>query len=224
MCGASIPSDSPQCRFCEAKLATVSCPSCFGMMFIGSKHCPRCGAAAAKPAEVTSVGKKCPRCKGEMVLQKLGEVTMLECQHCLGLWLDVATFEKICADREQQSAVLGAATLSTSSRRVSETKVSYIPCPECAVLMNRANFAKYSGVIIDLCKRHGVWFDRDELSRVIEFIRQGGLEFSRAKEKLHLEEARRELEQREYERSELLFDSDGNITGFMSTRGLLKFR
>jgi Zn-finger nucleic acid-binding protein len=227
MCGASVSSDAPQCRYCEARLATVSCPSCFGMMFLGSKHCPRCGAAAAKADEVTSVGKHCPRCKKEMELKTLGDVKLLECASCLGLWLNVATFEKICADREQQAAVLGAATLATSERTIPAGKVSYVPCPECSQLMNRANFARCSGVIVDLCKKHGIWFDRDELSRIIEFIREGGLELSRSKEKAQLEEERRHLEQvrGENQRSEMsaFFDSERSISGIASTRGLLKF-
>src|SRR4029077_14700220 len=104
------------------------------------------------------------------------------------------TFENICADREQQAAVLGAATI-TASPVTAESKVSYVPCPECHLLMNRANFARCSGVVIDLCKQHGVWFDRDELSRIIEFIQAGGLDAARAKEKAQLEEERRRLEQ-----------------------------
>ena len=225
MCGASVSTDAPQCRYCEARLATVSCPSCFGMMFLGSKHCPRCGAAAAKTEEISSEGKKCPRCKAEMISKQLGEARLLECSGCLGLWLTVATFDKICAEREQQSAILGAPTLADSKRTIKEVKVSYIPCPECSVLMNRANFARCSGVIIDLCKRHGVWFDRDELSRIVEFIREGGLEMSRTKEKLQLDEERRRVEQlkSEIDRTERLYDTEGRLTGIVSTRGLLKF-
>ena len=34
----------------ESQLATVACASCFGMMFIGSRHCPHCGAAATDVA------------------------------------------------------------------------------------------------------------------------------------------------------------------------------
>jgi Zn-finger nucleic acid-binding protein len=227
MCGASVSSDAPQCRYCEARLATVSCPSCFAMMFLGSKHCPRCGAAAVQPGDVSNVEKKCPRCKTQMVSKSLGDAVLLECDRCLGLWLNVATFEKICADREHQSAVLGAATIETSNRTIPQGKVSYVPCPECSQLMNRANFARCSGVIVDLCKKHGIWFDRNELSRIIEFIREGGLEMSRTREKMHLEEERRSLEQLkgEVKRSEIsgFFDSERSITGIASTRGLLKF-
>lgn len=192
MCGASVASDAPQCRYCEARLATVACPSCFAMMFLGSKHCARCGAAAAITQPVTSEGKKCPRCRNDMQVKSLGGQTLLECPDCLGLWLDVPTFEKICEEREQHAPVLGAASLNAQS--IGVEKVRYIPCLECKQLMNRANFARCSGVIVDLCKHHGVWFDRDELSRIIEFINKGGLEMARSQEKIQLEEERRELQ------------------------------
>src|SRR5690349_10684869 len=114
MCGASVSSDAPQCRYCEAKLATVSCPKCFGMIFIGSKHCQRCGAATTTPTEKDIKGKNCPRCRTQMQLVSVGETSLIECAKCMGLWLDVETFERICADREQQTAFLGTASLAGS--------------------------------------------------------------------------------------------------------------
>ena len=64
----------------------------------------------------------------------------------------------------------------------------YIPCPECGKLMNRRNFAGCSGIIVDGCKDHGTWFDREELKHTVEFIRTGGLKKSREQEKSRLEE------------------------------------
>jgi Zn-finger nucleic acid-binding protein len=48
--------------------------------------------------------------------------------------------------------------------------VTYLPCPACEQLMNRINFAKRSGVIVDYCKEHGTWFDGGELKRAIAYI------------------------------------------------------
>ena len=59
--------------------------------------------------------------------------------------------------------------------------------------MNRVNFARCSGVVVDVCKAHGTWFDRDELRRIVEFIRAGGLEQARAFELDQLERERRAL-------------------------------
>lgn len=195
-------------------------------MFLGSKHCPRCGAAAARYEEVAA-GKKCPRCRTEMQLVAIGDSKVLECPKCSGLWLNTQAFEKICADKEQQAAVLGSAALAGIDRSVPQTRVSYVPCPECSQLMNRANFARCSGVIIDLCKKHGIWFDRDELSQIVEFIRSGGLDISRSKEKSALEEERRKLQQEQLtldmQRSRFteLGESD-RVSGIASASGLLK--
>ena len=59
--------------------------------------------------------------------------------------------------------------------------------------MNRSNFARSSGVIIDICKQHGVWFDADELPKIIAFINKGGLSRQREKEKMAIEDERRKL-------------------------------
>ena len=229
-CGAASSTDAPACQFCGSRLATVACPSCFAMMFIGSKHCQRCGAAAAVPEVKGAKDRKCPRCKSEMVLVTLGLTTVLECEQCLGLWLDVPSFEKICADREQQSAVLGAASHAPASATRQASKVNYVPCPECTVLMNRVNFARCSGVIVDICKQHGTWFDRDELSRIVEFIHGGGLNASRAKEKIEIAEQRERLRQEQLTASlrgsaglGITDDDDQRLSGIASARGLLKF-
>jgi Zn-finger nucleic acid-binding protein len=198
------------------------------MMFIGSKHCPRCGAAAVVAESTDLQTRLCPRCRIEMQSVVIGVTTLRECSRCDGLWVDVRSFEKICADREQQSAVLG--TASPVPTTVAETsKINYVPCPECSQLMNRINFARCSGVIVDVCKHHGTWFDYEELSRIIEFIRDGGLDASRAKEKVAIAEEREMLRQEQrsldMRRSRTLGPGDHDdhrVTGIASTRDLLK--
>ena len=113
------------------------------------------------------------------------------------MWVDVESFEKIISEREEQSAVLGAPT--QVQKRTGEgsepNKVRYVPCPECNQLMNRVNFAHCSGVVVDVCKGHGTWFDRDELQQIVEFVRSGGLEASRARERREIVEERQQLRQ-----------------------------
>ena len=171
---------------------------------------------------------ECPRCKVQMKSVVIGSINVSECEHCLGLWLNVAAFEKICADREQQSAVLGTASPAPSSAVRETSKVNYVPCPQCSQLMNRINFARCSGVIVDVCKGHGTWFDRDELSRIVEFIRGGGLEESRRREKEDIKEERLKLleQQRVEARRSILTGrdvDDHRIPAIVSAQGLLKF-
>ena len=59
--------------------------------------------------------------------------------------------------------------------------------------MNRNNFARASGIIVDICKQHGVWFDADELPSIIGFIQKGGMELARQREKNELQVERDRL-------------------------------
>src|SRR5262249_35738226 len=70
--------------------------------------------------------------------------------------------------------------------------VRYVPCPTCGQLMNRKNFAGISGVIVDVCTNHGIWFDRGELPRVLAFAESGGLARARKRQIDDLERARKD--------------------------------
>lgn len=171
----------------------MACPSCFGLMFVGSQFCGHCGARAVSAGAGTRTERgECPRCRTGLDDLRIGEIELDECQKCGGLWADAETFERICADREEQSAFLG----NIAGREHSAghpAKISYVPCPECKQLMNRSNFARASGVIIDSCKQHGVWFDADELPKIIQFIQKGGMQMAREKEKMDITEQRQRL-------------------------------
>ncbi|MBW2368887.1 MAG: zf-TFIIB domain-containing protein [Deltaproteobacteria bacterium] len=47
--------------------------------------------------------------------------------------------------------------------------------------MVRRNFKKISGVMVDICRDHGVWFDAGELEQIRIFIANGGLDKSQDK-------------------------------------------
>ena len=73
----------------------------------------------------------------------------------------------------------------------------YIHCPVCDVLMNRRVFARMSGVVVDVCRQHGVWFDAGELAAVVQFITRGGLAQARQRDLDDLRDARRSLHESE---------------------------
>jgi Zn-finger nucleic acid-binding protein len=112
------------------------------------------------------------------------------------VWADVVSFKKLCDDRATQAAYLGKGTplAPPAASDPSLETIVYRPCPKCKDLMNRFNFAGCSGVILDACKPHGVWFDADELRRIVAFIQGGGLDVARDLEKRNLEEERRRLQ------------------------------
>ena len=163
-------------------------------MFVGQKLCPHCGAKTdPQEADPNAKPQLCPRCRTTpMNPIVLGGNSLRECPKCEGLWVDPESLRQICADREKQAAVLGLETAAANGAAVdADQKITYLPCPICRKLMNRVNFASYSGVIVDVCREHGTWFDHDELRRIVDFIRAGGLDKARAREIANLEEDRR---------------------------------
>lgn len=193
MCGAPASTEATHCEHCGARLATVACPSCFGMMFVGAKFCSHCGAPMARTEVDSAKPQACPRCRVPLNAILVGSINLRECPHCDGIWVDAASLEQICTDREKQAAVLGMASPVPVAAPSQIDTVRYVPCPVCKKLMNRVNFAHCSNVVVDVCKGHGTWFDREELRRVVEFIRGGGLEAARTREIEELETRRREL-------------------------------
>jgi Zn-finger nucleic acid-binding protein len=194
-CGAAASAGATECAFCRARLATVACPSCFGLVFAGSRHCAHCGAFAERTVR-DAKPHRCPRGCQDMRHVSVGGTELLECERCAGVWVDGPTFQRLCTEGERQAAVLAAdpgATRRADARTVTGERVRYSPCPDCGKVMNRVNFARFSGVIVDECKQHGVWFDEDELRRVVEFIRAGGVDRARTKEREALAEERRRL-------------------------------
>lgn len=163
------------------------------MMFLGAKFCSHCGAKADRKAAADEVIAACPRCRGNTQAIVLCQTELRECPRCEGIWADAEALQAICADRERQAAVLGIAVAVSSVESRSVEKVSYLPCPVCRQLMHRVNFARCSNVIVDVCKPHGTWFDKDELRHIVEFIQTGGFDTARAHEIAELERKRREF-------------------------------
>jgi Zn-finger nucleic acid-binding protein len=217
-CGAAVTGSETSCRYCSARLATVACPSCFGMMFAGSKHCPHCGGAASRGPAVDITGVKCPDCAVPLIRVTLGDTPLAECGRCFGIWLDTASFNRVCVEREQQAAVLGRA----EPQPIDVKKAwRYLPCPSCGQLMHRVNFAGQSGVIIDLCKDHGVWFEREELRKIVEFIRAGGMNEARETQIERLERERQRLERERHEAADSMSRADSSIWGAQTDTGAL---
>lgn len=172
-CGATADPDAVRCEFCKAKLATVACPACFSKFFRGFSNCPYCGTEAEREA-IQASALRCPKCasKPRLVTVRLGETLVEECGECAGMWLAHGAFEQLQEAREEHAAILGMpAPVTTKQADV----VRYYPCPSCKLVMNRVNFARCSGVIIDVCKNDGIWFDGDELRAIVDFIHSGGL-------------------------------------------------
>jgi Zn-finger nucleic acid-binding protein len=174
------------------------------LLFRGVKHCAACGASADAPAHVaTEQGqseRQCPRCSASgpapLDAQLVAETLLDQCPDCGGLWVDQTAFERLTREAESATTAGALGTLPRPHRKTDSraSKVTYLRCPDCESLMNRRNYGKRSGVIVDVCSAHGIWFDDKELTRVLEFVRSGGLQETRRRETEDLREERRRLE------------------------------
>lgn len=189
-CGAAVGEADIQCPYCRSQLASVACPKCFGLVSLRAQHCSHCGAAIHGLTESASE-HACPECRIPLTGSMVGGTPLEQCHRCGGLWLGLQAFEQIAANRETHGEILGALPGEGATGHVFETSVRYRPCAQCGKFMNRINYARISGVVLDTCKEHGLWFDRDELRRVLAFIEGGGLDKARIHQVQELEDRKR---------------------------------
>ncbi|HOX43056.1 MAG TPA: zinc ribbon domain-containing protein [Myxococcota bacterium] len=180
------------------------CPRCEGRLLVQARLAHRAAGGSGEPPSVPEA----PLLRVEVV----AGCAIERCPACEGLWVDFETVERIYADREASPSLQSltgaskpiAPTASSTSIPAAGAKApasaeagqGYIRCPACQKLMNKQNFGRLSGVIIDLCKGHGTWFDADELRRILAFIEAGGLDKQAQRERDALKEELRWLRQK----------------------------
>jgi Zn-finger nucleic acid-binding protein len=135
--------------------------------------------------------KPCPSCKKELQAIEIGPLTMLECSACDGVWVGADVFERLCAEQDAQAALLDR--LKPRNATQASAPVRYRPCVECGRMMNRVNFGRISGTVIDVCRGHGAFLDAGELHEIVSFVRQGGLDRARSRRLDEIRDAERRL-------------------------------
>ena len=207
-CGAGVSPTAHACAYCQSELLLKACPRCLSRVFHGHKHCPECGAGIEHAAAGQARGDaECPRCTQPLRARLVGDLVIDECGGCQGVFLDRVAVDRIVTDRRQARAdtllgVLGKPTVQPQTGRL------YVKCPTCTKLMNRRQFALGAGIIVDVCREHGTFFDAGELPRIIEFVMRGGLEQA---EKIEIERLRSRAKREMQEAREAKNDGGGAV-------------
>lgn|GEM_PF-2080815 len=107
-------------------------------------------------------------------------VQVKACTKCAGVWVDRETLQSLLEDaaRSAPSGAKGVVRRKTMAPGQATRGVVYRRCPECGHSMLRKNFGSISGIVVDVCAKHGTFFDYGELPEVVEFVRSGGLELA----------------------------------------------
>jgi len=203
-CSAPRSRDAIACEHCSAEYTVherdmhTICSSCMTRISDRARFCHHC-ATPIQPHDVAGKSTRlpCPTCgrRHKLTDRALGRsaITISECGGCAGLWLDQAAF-RLLADQARDAEIddpsVAVEYSGPADDRPDAGQGFYRKCPRCQTMMNRRNFARGSGVVIDACKDHGLWFDANELSAILQWIRKGGE--GRVAEKREAEQRHRE--------------------------------
>lgn len=179
VCGAFAQENERSCRHCSSLLATLRCGHCFELSFPNDLHCRGCGLELGLEPLSDASSLSCPDCKLTLKAFHAGSGLLHACERCGGQLVAHGLLRALLESREVLGRAVPSIGDSPRGNPLSDP-VRYRPCPGCGLLMNRKNFGGTSGVIIDVCSRHGSFFEAGELPRVLEFARRGGLVRERA--------------------------------------------
>ncbi|HLK40982.1 MAG TPA: zf-TFIIB domain-containing protein [Polyangiaceae bacterium] len=177
-CGAGVDPGARRCAHCDGPVATVRCASCFAMNAPDSAYCSGCGRDLGLEPIPRPGTLSCPDCRETMSGLDCGPGVVHDCGRCGGQFVDNAGLRDLVERHDRLDVGLGG---RQGARAPVETWVRYLRCPVCASMMNRRNFAGASGVVVDVCAKHGTWFDAGELPRILTFVEAGGLTRARAR-------------------------------------------
>lgn len=129
----------------------------------------------------------CPHCDKPLQTVKLelkGAFYIERCKTCFGLFFDPGEIETLLESSVSNVFDINLKLIKSINRDryKKNQQVKYVPCPVCRILMNRVNFGQRSGVIIDQCRKHGIWVDSGEITHLMEWKKAGG-ELLNAQEK-----------------------------------------
>ena len=190
-CGGARGKDrEPFCSYCgssftihERDLNTI-CPHCMTRICSKAKFCHSCATPiASEDVEFDKTDMDCPVCDNvKLHSRKMNShaFSMKECSHCAGLWITADVFKHL--ERKAQNEVASGVESGVKESNIQHSAQSretptkfYRQCPQCQQLMNRRNYAQASGIVVDVCSKHGIWFDIHELDEVLQYIRSGQL-------------------------------------------------
>jgi len=134
--------------------------------------CP-CGAPLPEVHVEPDYPVYCPRCAGTELAYTPNDPKHYghHCPSCGGLFVSARDWTELLANA---STVEAAIIDTTEAAPLSKTQLFPLAnCPACRTEMERATFAARSGICVDVCIVHGIWFDAGELFETIRWLSEG---------------------------------------------------
>jgi Zn-finger nucleic acid-binding protein len=143
-------------------------------------HCPICtaGRGSGKRAAPAASKPACPNCADPLEGQDWDGIAVLMCPTCQGALFPIGglekTLDKLREAKEETKLAEVLREFKDRHHRKLAAAVRYKTCPACAGPMTRRNYMDVSGVIVDVCGKHGTWVDQAAFGDLAAFISRGG--------------------------------------------------
>lgn len=112
---------------------------------------------------------QCPRCSVPLAP---GLPHTQICAQCEGVWVDKGALSQLVqASPEEIANSPLAGTLEANHQEV--PLADLVPCPVCSATMTRYVYCADSGITLDRCPQHGIWFDDGELAQAMDYMQLG---------------------------------------------------
>ena len=104
----------------------------------------------------------CPNCKMELIVVERDNVALDYCPNCSGFWFDDEEWNLLCKRLYSTTKDIVGDVYSIPKLTIKE-EIKH--CPICNSKMEK--FMAYN-IVLDRCpNKHGIWFDKNEMSEFI---------------------------------------------------------
>ena len=120
----------------------------------------------------------CPRCHRPLRPKRIGKANIDLCEQCGGTWVGHAAMERLVSKRKRAGRSLQDLEARGGQRGIAQGPVwrfrrqapghlDPIPCPRCHRTLRLEPVRGQARVYVDVCERHGTWFDARELAAIL---------------------------------------------------------
>ena len=144
----------------------VACRGCayrFEALGYRDAQCPVCD-------EVTPTVRACPACSRPLAARRTDGEPIDTREGCAGMFIDAIAIQRLHAyGQEVRARAIVEAVAAGAAPTIIPPADATRRCPTCATAMTRTLAAGGSGVMLDVCRPHGTFFDGGELHKMVEF-------------------------------------------------------
>lgn len=177
-CGAPANPEAENCTYCGADFELVRCPDCGVPNLAKSRTCTNCHSDMWATTRIEGTNHDCPTCSERLqAIVEKGQ-SLEHCPKCQGIWIRQSDFYALCLAPSITIDWSPSIALNyfPKQKLATELVTRYRSCLECGLAMTRVNFGRASGIVVDMCREHGTWFEAGELPAIMGFLKAGGLQ------------------------------------------------